>query len=195
MAVQQINSSFQNDGNYCQLDLRDISGSGPVMRIETFRCSQPEGDYGRTSAGTGVASLAGDDHLSPMSNKVFRHVYSTGELSSPKITMEMREVFEEDGSFDVRVRDVDGESPSFGSTLISRAKPRPNNRYDISYELRIPNGEIERKELKSPLEAKVTEVISGLSDISSDPEKLGQIDRELPGNPLIATISWNGKKI
>ena len=138
MAVQQIDCSFQNDGNYCQLDLQDITGKGPVMRIETFRCSQPLEGYGTTRAGTGVSLLAGDDHLSPASNRIFRHVYSAGELASPMITLEMREVFEEDGSFEVRVRDIDTESPSFGSTLISKARPRPNNRYDISYEMRTP---------------------------------------------------------
>lgn len=194
MAVQQIASSFQNDGNYCQLDLQDVSGVGPVMRIETFRCSQPEGDYGVTKAGTSVASLAGADHLSANSNKVFRHVYSTGELPSPKITLEMREAFEEDGSFDIRVRDVDPESPTFGMTLISTAMPRPNNKYEVSYELRTPKPEIQRKELLSPLREKVTETISGLTDLSATPDEIGKLDDRLPGNPLTAVISWNGKK-
>lgn len=194
MAVQQITSSFQNDGNYSQLDLQDISGSGPVMRIETFRCSQPIGDFGTTKAGTSVTSLTGDDHLSPESNKVFRHIYSTGVIPEMKVILEMRETFEEDGSFDVRIRDVDADSPSMCSVLIAKARPQPNNQYGISYEVRTPDVDIQRSELRSPLKEPITAILQDLSDISAPYEDLGEVNTSLPGNPLDATISWNGKK-
>src|SRR5690349_14160771 len=60
MAVRQVACSVQNDGNFCQLDLRDEDFGGPLQRIETYRCSHPSGgDYGATVAGTPVAALLG----------------------------------------------------------------------------------------------------------------------------------------
>lgn len=78
MAVEQIAGFVQNDGNFCQLDLQDRNFGGPLMRIETFRCSQPTGKFGVTGAGTKVEDLAGIDHLSPESNRTFRHVFFCG---------------------------------------------------------------------------------------------------------------------
>ena len=193
MAVTQINSSFQNDGNFSQLDLQNINGVGPVMRIETFRCSQPQGEFGETKAGTSVSVLAGKDHLSSDSNRVFRHFYSTGKLASPKLTLEMRETFDEEGFFEIRVRDVDYESQSFGSTLIMSASPQPHNYYSINYEMRVAN-QVEPAKLFSPLKAPITEIVNGFHDLSDAPDDLGKMDSNLPGNPINTKIKWNGKK-
>ncbi|SER63772.1 hypothetical protein SAMN05421690_10471 [Nitrosomonas sp. Nm51] len=191
MAVTQINQSFQNDGNFSQLDLRNVRGTGPVMRIETFRCSQPEGDFGKTASGTEVASLAGKDHLTQESNQIFRHIYSTGDVNAPLSTLEIREIFEEDGSFDIRVRDIDYESQSFGDVLVMTAKPLPNNTYQLTYDIRTPKS-TEAAKFESPLTAPISETATGLADISSKPENLGEITDDR--NTINAQIKWNAKK-
>lgn len=110
MAVQQVACSFQNDGNYSQLDLRDQALDGPLMRIEVFRCSQPSGAFGTTGAGSTVQAIAAIDHLANDSNHVFRSLFSVSRGKAMESLLETREVLSEDGSFEVRVRDVDTNS-------------------------------------------------------------------------------------
>lgn len=173
MGVAQVNASFQNDGNFSQLDLRNVEANGPVMRIETFRCSQPEGEFGKTIAGTSVKSIAGLDHLSKTSNRTFRHFFSTGELKSLKVTLEIREEFEEDGSFEIRTRDVDGVSSTYGSVLINRNRATSNG-VKVSYELRRPPS-VSKRTITSPVDSKITDQAKELVDLSSSPDSLGQI--------------------
>lgn len=191
MAVTQVNQSFQNDGNFSQLDLRNVRGTGSVTRIETFRCSQPNGAFGKTASGTEISSLAGKDHLKQESNQIFRHIYSTGDIEAPLSTLEIREIFQEDGSFDIRVRDIDYKSPSFGDVLIMTAKPLPNNTYKLHYDIRTPKS-ADNVKFTSPLTAPISKLATGLADISKEPEKLGEITDEK--NTLKAQIKWNGKK-
>jgi hypothetical protein len=192
MAVQQINSAFQNDGNFCQLDLQDMALMGPILRIETFRASQPEGQYGITKAGTHVETIAGIDHLTAASNSIFRHVYSVTRNEGQVVILEIREAFDPSGAFEVRVRDVDGTSPSFGDVIKFSCRPVPGNKYDIEYEVRVPQSKKPRIVL-SPVKEKIAS-IGGLADIGESPDSLGQVDASLPNNPLTARIQWNGPK-
>jgi hypothetical protein len=34
MAVQQVASSYQNDGNFAQIDLQDVTAQGPEIRCQ-----------------------------------------------------------------------------------------------------------------------------------------------------------------
>lgn len=172
MAVAQVDASYQNDGNYSQLDLQDAEFDGPLMRIETFRCSQPAGKFGVTAAGTPVAALAGQDHLLPASNRVFRHVFSLGTRRSAKVLLEIREQFDEDGAWEVRTRDVDEESASFGATLIAGAAPNGDSSYKLNYELRTAE-RIKAKTIRSPLSKPIAEQVGDLVDIGSPLEELG----------------------
>ena len=163
MGVSQIKSSFQNDGNFSQLDLRDEVANGPLMRIETFRCSQPEGEFGTTASGTSVLALAGTDHLTESSNRTFRHVFSSGNPDDPTVSLEIRETYDEDGSFEVRTRDVDGESGTFGRALITKARPSGAG-VEILYELRRPDS-VPRAHNSSPLKGPIRELAPGLADL------------------------------
>ena len=165
MGVSQIESSFQNDGNFSQLDLQNVLTRGPIMRIETFRCSQPDGEFGITRSGTSVKALAGKDHLSESSNRTFRHVFSAGPPDSVTALLEMREIFDEDGSFAVVVRDVDGRSKSFGYAMIGFTKPTDTS-ITVDYKLVAPRTTPSPKVINSPIEAPLTEQIDGLVDIA-----------------------------
>lgn len=171
MGVSQISQSFQDDGNFSQLDLRDIASGGPIARIETFRCSQSAGETGRSAAGSPVVAIAGADHLTPESNHVFRHVFSAGDINGPKLLLEIREQFEADGSFEVRTRDVDGESSSFGLTLINVVTPVEGG-VDVKYELRRPASK--RMVLTSPVTRPVGE-LTGLPEIALSADELGEV--------------------
>jgi hypothetical protein len=168
MAVSQIKASFQNDGNFSQLDLQDIRLNGPVMRIETFRCSQPCGEFGVTAAGSSVEAIAGEDHLQPSSNRTFRHVFSVGPPNHVKATLEIREVFSEDGSLEVITRDIDGLSRSFGAILIARSAPIWEG-VSLHYEVRRPD-RCWARVIKSPVTAAITEQIPALLDLSKASE-------------------------
>ena len=136
MAVQQVAASYQNDGNFAQLDLQDITAMGPRFRIETFRSSQPLGTYGTNLAGSRVDHICGLDHLSPESNKVFRSIDSISRGDKQVVILEIRESIEQSGAFHVRARDVDAVSESFGDVIVCSAIPLPRNRYKLSYEIR-----------------------------------------------------------
>ena len=192
MAVQQVAASYQNDGNFSQLDLQDVTVMGPRFRIETFRSSQPLENYGTNLAGSRVDYICGNDHLSPESNKVFRSVDSISRDDKQVVILEIRESIEQSGAFYVRARDVDAESESFGDVVVCSAIPLPRNRYKISYEIRVPVKR-EAKAIYSPLSETIAN-ITGLADIGSPLEELGEVDTSMPGNPLVAEIQWNGPK-
>lgn len=189
MGVSQISASFQNDGNFSQLDLQDLTIGGPVLRIETFRCSQPEGEFGTTVAGTSVKSIAGDDHLSPESNRLFRHVFSTGQPGNLKATLEIRELYEPSGRFEVRTRDIDADSPSFGTTLINDNVPTGNG-VVISYALRQPEN-AKPADVVSPIKSGPIARITGLADLSSAPEQLGTPVKLLDRDQLSLMLQVN----
>ncbi|ALA51808.1 hypothetical protein CAY60_012940 [Shouchella clausii] len=190
MAVEQVRGFVQNDGNFCQLDLQDKNFNGPIMRIETFRCSQPEGEYGVTGAGTKVKDLAGIDHLTPESNRIFRHVFSVGyDPTKLKATLEIRETFTESGKWEIRTRDLDPESASFGTILLAYISPVENNVYHLRYEL-LTKPSVTPILVSSPLTASITEIAKGLPDIGSPVEELGEIDTQFNGNPLDGLINW-----
>lgn len=190
MAVKQVEAHVQNDGNYCQLDLQDRDFGRPFMRIETFRCSQPIGPYGITGAGTRVEWLAGKDHLTPTSNQIFRHIFCVGDTSNPQSTLEIRETFDEDGSWEVRTRDLDPESASFGYVLVATVKPRQMlGKYHLHYEVRKPSN-LKRTLVTSPLTAPITELVPELNDLGAPLEELGIIDTTLNCNPLDGEIDW-----
>ena len=192
MAVEQIAASYQNDGNFAELDLQDVTLNGPKFRIETFRASQPTGTFGTTAAGSTVDQICGNDHLSPESNRVFRSIDSVDRGTQQIVILEIREAYEETGAFYVRARDVDAESESFGHTVLCGVVPLPRNRYKISYELRVPSSPTPRA-IVTPLQGKISD-LTGLADIGDAPDRLGVVDETLPGNPLSLEIQWNGPK-
>ncbi|MHB1952289.1 MAG: hypothetical protein ACYCOU_00955 [Sulfobacillus sp.] len=107
MAIRQVGQSFQNDGNFNQLDLRDEKFHGPLMRIETFRGSHPnEGAFSVTAAGSSAKSITGGDHLGPESNHVFRNMFSVGTPEQMEMTPEIREGYDENGAWEIRARDL-----------------------------------------------------------------------------------------
>lgn len=173
MGVSQINSSFQNDGNFSQLDLKDKQANGPLMRIETFRCSQPQGTFGITKSGTKVRDLAGIDHLKVSSNRTFRHVFSSssGKKKKPTVSLEMREIYSENGSIEVRTRDVDGDSETFGWVLLTTARPSSQG-VEVRYEVRRPK-DVSPVHISSPLSQQISKLAPSLSDLGNNLNSLG----------------------
>lgn len=192
MAVQQVAASYQNDGNFAQLDLQDLALKGPRFRIETFRSSQAAGQFGQSLAGSTAEHICGIDHLGPESNKVFRSIDSISRGSEQVVILEIREAIEPSGAFYVRARDLDRESPSFGDVIICSVTPLPRNKYRVEYEIRVPNKAQPTKVL-SPLQDTVSK-LTGLADLGAEPAKLGDVDTKLVGNPMSAEIQWNGPK-
>lgn len=180
MAIQQIDQSFQNDGNFNLLDLKDINFSGPTMRIETFRASHPaKGDFFKTAAGTSVEFLAGEDHLREESNQTFRHVFSVEDTRSNEmiVTLEFREKFYEDGSWDVKMRDVDYRSQSYGAIitcLVSPCKGRQRGNYKLDYKIFNPSLKKATK-IVSPLKDRITSLDGRLADTSNNGDVLGKV--------------------
>lgn len=178
MGIQQINQSFQNDGNFSQLDLKDLHFDGLTMRIETFRSSHPaEGEFYVTAAGTNVKSLVGEDHLQKESNQVFRHAFSVEDrqLGGMVVTLEFREKFFEDGSWEIKMRDTDYRSSSFGTLISCYVSPClgvQRGNYKLVYEIYSPNVKANRP-IVSPLEDKINALENQLSDISEKDSSLG----------------------
>jgi hypothetical protein len=181
MGLSQVAISVCNDGNVAQLDVTDTLNGGVYYRIEVYRASQPSGGYGVTLSGSRVEDICGIDHLTRRSNQVFRYTFSLGDDQSHRgdlpTILEGREEFNPpgmpDGSWDVRIRDVDAESPSYGSVI--RATVAPNGKpqgYDIHYELRLADPNIKPVPIRSPLARKITELNPGLSDLGLELDKL-----------------------
>ena len=183
MALQQTQISVCNDGNVSQLDVTDNQPEGKYVRIEVYRSSQPSGGYGVTLSGSRVEDRCGDDHLTQGSHRVFRYTFSVGtnrtHRSDLPTLLEGREEFNPpgmpDGSWDVRIRDVDAESPTYGSILHATAKPTDESKgYEISYSLRRAESSIKPIPIRSPLARKLVELNPGLLDISNDLDLLAK---------------------
>jgi len=181
MGLIQAGISVCNDGNVAQLDVTDNLPSGIYQRIEVYRSSQPSGGYGVTLSGSRVENICGSDHLKAGSNRVFRYTYSLGTNNQHKgdlpSVLEGREEFNPegmpDGSWDVRIRDIDSDSPSYGSILRATAKPNGKPKgYDVHYELRKAGANIRRVPIRSPLEKRITELNGDLIDLGSQLQEL-----------------------
>jgi hypothetical protein len=143
MGLQMTGISVQNDGNVSQLDVADQEQGGVFYRIEVYRCSQPSGGYGVTLSGSRAESICGIDHLRETSNKVFRYTFSLGNNQMHRgaipTVLEGREEFNPsgfpNGSWRVRLRDLDHTSPMYGSIIGASVQPTAEGHYDIHYEL------------------------------------------------------------
>lgn len=183
MALQQAQISVCNDGNVSQLDVTDNRPEGKYFRIEVYRSSQPSAGYGVTLSGSRVEDICGKDHLTQGSNRVFRYTFSVGTNKTHKgdlpTLLEGREEFNPvgmpDGSWDVRIRDIDAESPTYGSLLHATAKPTGETKgYEVSYSLRRADPGIKRIHIRSPLARKLVELNPELADISTELDLLAK---------------------
>jgi hypothetical protein len=77
-----------------------------------------------------------------------------------------------DGSWDVRMRDIDPKSPCYGAILRATVAPKASKQYDLHYELRIPDSSVKPAAITSPLHRKITELNSSLVDLGEPPGKL-----------------------
>lgn len=171
MVLRQENQSFQNDGNFSMLDLRDTSPDGKRMRLESFRASQPDKlSHHVTAAGTSAFNLCGADHLVLGSNQIFRHIFSTEDTQKKEmvVSLELREKYQEDGSWEVKVRDLQFGSASFGCVLVCTAVPlrgRQEGTYLLTYELYRPRFD-KSYLVTSPLTLSISTVDADLPDLS-----------------------------
>jgi len=181
MGLSQVAICVCNDGNVAQLDVTDKLNGGIYYRIEVYRASQPSGGYGVTLSGSRVEDICGIDHLSARSNQIFRYTFSVGDHTTPKgalrTVLEGREEFNPqgtpDGSWDVRIRDLDPTSPSYGTILRATASPKvAPKEYDIHYEFRPATG-AKPVEITSGLHAKIADVNPTLSDIGTPLTAIG----------------------
>jgi hypothetical protein len=181
MGLQQVAISVCNDGNVSQLDCTDVLNGGPYYRIEVYRSSQPSGGYGITLSGSRVEHICGTDHLAKESNRIFRYFFSVGNDKTHKseipILLEGREEFNpkgmRDGSWEVRIRDVDPSSDSYGSVIVAKVEPAENNHYQLHYELRSPK-DIKRVPIFSPIHNSLTKLNPTLIDLGEPLEKFTQ---------------------
>lgn len=185
MPLKQAGISVCNDGNVSQLDVEDQipSGDGAFLRIEVYRSSQPSGGYGVTLSGSRVEHICGEDHLTADSNRVFRYTFSVGKVgdhrSNISTLLEGREEFNPEGlpegSWDVRIRDLDPTSPTYGSILHATASPNGHPRgYDLQYSLLRADQAVKKLQVVSPLAAKITDLNPDLLDISANLESLAK---------------------
>lgn len=177
MGLGQTAISVCNDGNVSQLDVTDTSHGGPYFRIEVYRASQPAGGYGVTASGSRVEYICGKEHLTPRSNKIFRYTFSLGDEKSNRTdlpsVLEGREEFNPpgmpDGSWDVRIRDLDVNSATYGTILRATVKPTAiSKQYEIHYELRLAPKSVKRIRIPSPLSAPIAALNTDLIDLGDD---------------------------
>lgn len=76
MGLSQVGDSYENDGNFSETSLLDDEEGGDDLRLENFRCSQP--DVTLTRSGTSVKAIVGDEHLVLDSDRTFRLIYFKG---------------------------------------------------------------------------------------------------------------------
>lgn len=192
MSLNQAGISVCNDGNVSQIDVADQAPGGIYYRIEVYRASQPSGGYGVTLSGSRVEDICGLDHLKPRSNHVFRYMFSLANTEAHKgdlpTVLEGREEFNPqgmpDGSWDVRIRDLDAESPTYGSILSVTATPTGKARsYDLQYTLRLADPDIKHVPVRSPLPRKLSDLNPDLADLSINLDQLAQ-PIELKNNSL-----------
>ncbi|RFB33413.1 hypothetical protein [Brevibacillus sp. VP] len=182
MSLRQVAISVCNDGNVSQLDVADQSPGGVYYRIEVYRASQPSGGYGVTLSGSRVEDICGKDFQTPHSNRVFRYMFSVGDNNTHKanlpILLEGREEFNPpgmpDGSWDIRIRDLDSKSTTYGSVIHVTAAPNGNPKgYDIKYDLRKADPNIKREPILSPLLGQISKINPSLPDLSIALEDIG----------------------
>jgi len=179
MPLAQAGISVCNDGNVSQLDVEDRipGGNGPFYRIEVYRSSQPSGGYGVTLSGSRVEHICGVDHLTPKSNQVFRYTFSVGTAdgnrSDVPTLLEGREEFNPngmpDGSWDVRIRDLDPSSSTYGSIIHASAAPNGQPKgYDIQYSLLRADAATNKVAISSPLPKLIVDLNPDLPDLAND---------------------------
>lgn len=204
MALSQIAIGVCNDGNVSQLDVTDQVNGGVYYRIEVFRSSQPSGEYGLTLSGSRVEDICGIDHLTPLSNQAFRYIFSVGDKGIHSdnfpILLEGREVFNPsgmpDGSWEIRIRDLDASSPTYGSILRATAAPKTGaGKYTIQYELRLAEN-VNLVPIHSPLQEKITQLNPTLPDLGEDlqdlPNPVGVSNSRLRANTnLLGAFSFD----
>lgn len=182
MGLQQVAISVCNDGNVSQLDCTDINNGGIYYRIEVYRSSQPVGGYGITLSGSRVENICGIDHLKENSNRVFRYFFAVGDDKTHKseipILLEGREEFnpkgKPDGSWEVRIRDLDPKSSSYGAILIASVEPiNGTTQYHLHYELRLAS-DTKRIAFYSPIHGKITDLNPTLVDLGEPLDQLPQ---------------------
>lgn len=176
MSLKQIAISVCNDGNVSQLDVADQNPGGIYYRIEVYRASQPSGGYGITLSGSRVEDICGEDFQKPYSNRVFRYTFSVGDNNTHKgnlsTLLEGREEFNPpgmpEGSWDVRIRDLDIQSSSYGSVIHATAAPKGSSKeYDIKYDLLKSDSNIKKISILSPLSKQISQINSELHDLSN----------------------------
>jgi hypothetical protein len=208
MGMQQVALSVQNDGNVSQLDCADTTVGGVYYRIEVYRCSHPEGKFGVTLSGSRAEDVCGADHLSKRSNQIFRYIFAVGDNTMHKgempIVLEGHEEFNPpgspDGSWRVRVRDLDPQSTTYGAFIEASVEPEANNgTYKLQYELRVFK-DAKPVPFHSPLRRRITEINPSLPDLgapsSSLPDPVGLKDKALHPNsnlPKAVSISLSMK--
>ncbi|WP_280149577.1 hypothetical protein [Bacillus safensis] len=180
MSTIQTSVSVQNDGNFSHLDFFDPTNN-LLRRIEVFRCSQPYGTYGVTAPGSNVKAICGKDHLSSKSNLIYRSYYSEGQKTAKlPLLLEIREeknINKNDGSWDVRIRDLDAKSKTFGFILritVTPSSPPSKKSYLIKYEVR--REDVKPVTITSPLTKEINEIVPGLPDIGLSDEYFREED-------------------
>ncbi|MEY7848890.1 hypothetical protein AB7C87_06750 [Natrarchaeobius sp. A-rgal3] len=199
--MRQVSSSVKSNGGFSEVTVFDDSDN-LHKRIEVFRASQPMDKFGVTAAGSTAKAVCGEDHLGPRSNQIYRNIYSEGQSENRltalfEVVEELHPEGEPDGSWEVRARDVDVNSPAFGEVLRIRLSPHSEDseKYDLTYELRDPDADSSL--VLSPMDEPVTEQAPDLVDISSDVAQLGKLSDRIDENPVEFTVdnSTTGREI
>jgi hypothetical protein len=177
MGIGQIAISVCNDGNVAQLDCAPTDGKGSHYRIEVYRASQPSEGFGVTICGSRVEHICGREHLSDRSNKIFRYMFAlTRDDANASGTNEMPVILEgreeynppgtPNGSWDVRIRDLDPASDSYGSVIRAVAKPTEDaGKYDLHYDFMVMQKEINKVPVTSPLKGRIEDINKDLTDL------------------------------
>lgn len=183
MGLTQVAIGVCNDGNVSQLDVADEPSGEIYYRIEVYRCSHPAGGYGVTLSGSRAEHICGADHLGPASSRTFRYLFSIGDADTYKsalpVVLEGREIFnpegQKDGSWDVRLRDLDPESGTYGAVACASVSPLGEAMtYQLDYEIMVPVRPIERVPILSPIGQSLATLNPALPDIGAPLEAFGR---------------------
>ncbi|KAK7188630.1 hypothetical protein PSPO01_05263 [Paraphaeosphaeria sporulosa] len=147
MGLCQVGESYENDGNFTQISLVDKQKGGDVLRLENFRCSHPY-----------------DEHFVLDSNRIFRMIYSTGNASQILSRLEMRGLYDEDGSYICTICDLNGNDPAFGTALVFTATP-VDQAIIVNYKIVVP-GPVRKQYIYSPNTIPIQEQAKGLVDLA-----------------------------
>jgi hypothetical protein len=122
------------------------------------------------------------DHLQPNSNRTFRYIFSVTEFKERSgggtipAVLEGYEQFNPegtpDGSWEIRLRDVDPSSLAYGSIFRVRAVPSDaQGQYDLHYEIRLDHSR-DRVPIFSPLARRIAALSPSLPDLGAALEEL-----------------------